>query len=478
MEHSHINRKRNVIIAIPTPSFAEGLKKRFENEGLNVLEVCVVVDHLLERLHELKSEPSIKLDGIVISSAITKRLSHKRLELLADVIEKIREEFSDTSIIFLSDVSQGHPLLAELVSMGIYNIFVKSAKSEQLNIKQLIQCIDHPMLYHEAKKYRDYDKSIPWRRSFVNGANSITINIEGQEKGKTKPRSSGAPEIERQESNEEIKQLDNKTTKHQVAPKDPFPNILEEDLEEEEFLWQLPPIKPKIIVQDRIVGKSVIAVAGVEKGVGTTHASILIANYLASKGYSVKLIECSGKSEFVYIERAYEGKNVDTHISDEFEINGVTYVKADSEMDMANHVTSEHSHIVLDLGSYEETEYFDEYHRADKQFLVAPGGEWKQYTIKRFIQTNRSVDQTRWIFLIPMVDQQTISDIRGENEYIPVYQLPFHPDPFRGQTETHESLDHIFDSGQARRVKKTGKKHAFLISGVLVVGLVIFFIFR
>jgi hypothetical protein len=495
MEHNQeANRKRNVIIAIPTPAFADGLKKHFENEGLNVLEVCVVVDHLLEKLHELKSEPSIKLDGIVISSGIATKLSDKRLEFLADVIEKIRDEFSEASIIFLSDESQGHPLLAELVSMGIYNIFVKSAqKSEPLNIKQLIRCINQPMLYSEVKKYRDYDTGIQWRRSFVNGGQSITINFESQGKDKGPKRPSPTPDppesptsdvrespatpapVPVQEQVDDKKHNDQQEYKKSKQPT--IPNILEEDLEDE-VLWQLPPIKPKVIVRDRIVGKSVIAVAGVEEGVGTTHASILLANYLAGRGYSVKVIECSGNKEFVYIERAYEGKNVDTQRSDEFEINGVTYVKADSELDMAYHVTSEHSHIILDMGCYEQSEYTEEFHRAGKQFLVAPGGEWKQYTIKRFIQTNRSVDQSRWSFLIPLVDKQTISDIKGENEDISAFKLPFHPDPFRSQSDTDEEFDQLFEGGQTVRLRKAGKAAAFFAVGLLVVGFIIFFIYR
>jgi len=61
-------RKKNVIIAIPNPAFGEGLKKHFENEGLNVLGVYVVLEHLIESLHMMKSHSNIKLDGLVLSS--------------------------------------------------------------------------------------------------------------------------------------------------------------------------------------------------------------------------------------------------------------------------------------------------------------------------------------------------------------------------------------------------------------------------
>jgi hypothetical protein len=483
-------RKRNVIIAIPNPSFGDGLKKHFENEGVNVIGVYVVLDHLIEKLHSLKSEPNIKLDGLVLNSSIAAKGKDKRLEFLADVIEKIRDDFSETSIIFLSDEMQGHPLLAELVSMGVYNIFAKSAqKTEPLNIKQLIRCIDQPMLYSEVRKFRDYNKDIPWRR-FINGAQTITINVENP-KDNT-PENSPARNTSTQEPPREIsvpstreepvtiKTETTTTTPPATEPpkqKDALPNILEEELEEEEFLWTLPPVRPKVIVRDRIIGKQIIAVAGIEKGVGTTHTAILVANHLASKGYQVKLIECNGSNEFVYIEKAYEGRNVDVNRSDEFEINGVTYVKSSENLDMTVQMTSEHTHIVLDLGSYENSEYIEEFHRAGIQLLVGSGSEWKQYTIKQFIKSNRDVDQSRWKFVVPFANKQTINDIKGDNEDISVVAIPYHPDPFIGQDKTEECLDVLFEGGRPKR-RKLLKIGFFTIGLLIVAGIAMYFIFK
>jgi len=488
MEHKNdLKRKRNIIIAFPTPEFAEGLKKLYEDNGVNVLEVCVVIDHLIEKLEELKSDSSIKLDGLVISSAIATKLSDKRLEFLADVIEKIREDFSDTSIIFFSDETQGHPLLAELVSIGVYNIIVKSdQKKNGLSIDLLLRYIDQPMLYSEVKRYRDFNKDIPWRR-FAPGGQSVSIHINNKTKDrvdKQQPSTSvstdSLPEdlLRITSSNDEVKKQKEKNdhTKHSMQNA-LMQKILEEEMEDDIFQWQLPTIeKPKIIIRDRIVGKSVIAVAGVDHGVGTTHTAILIANFLASNGYAVKLIEYSGNQEFVNIERAYEGKNADTHKTDEFEINGVTYVKAGTDVDMARHVTSEHTHIVLDLGAFDDTEQIEEFHRASKQILVAPGGEWKQYIVRRFIKTNQSSDQSKWVFLIPLVTKQTINDIQGENDDISAYHIPFHPDPFRNQVETDEQLSHLFDVGETTRRKN--KKIWVEIAIVIILVLIIFSIFR
>lgn len=477
--------KKKIIIAIPNPAFAEALKKHFENENIHVLEVCVVVDHLVERLHLIKEDPSTSLDAVIISSSLAVKQSDKRHEFLADVIDRIREDFSKSSIIFLSDEKQGHPLLAELVSMGIYNIFLKSQKSEPLNIKQLIKCIDHPLPYSEVKKYRNYDQGIPWRR-FVNGAQSITINIEGHNKDKAHRRQDKQNvkegEVSTNTSNEinsSSKEMDedeehlvksNKQTNKTILP-----DIMEEELEESDF-WTLPDLKQKIVVRDRIVGKSVISVVGIEKGVGTTHSSILIANYLASHGYSVKLLELSGNNELVYIEKAYEGKNVDTRLNDEFIIEGVTYVKSADEFEMADHLNSEHTHIVLDMGTYETTEHISEFHRASTQVVVASGSEWKQHNIKRFLSSNH-VDLERCIFMVPLVSKQSIADIEKDNEGIHALEIPFHSDPFDSQDDTNEQFDLVFDRGFTKK-KKMIKRSILLLATIILMFLLIFFISR
>lgn len=480
MEHeTERERKRNVIIATPKPDLGEGLKKHFEIEGINVLGVYVIIEHLIEDLHSFKNQPDFKLDGLVINSSMAKKGKDKRLEFLADVIEKIRDDFSETSIIFLSDETQGHPLLAELVSMGIYNIFAKSAqKSESLNVKQLIRCIDHPMLYNEVKKFREFDKDIPWRR-FVNGGQSITINVNSaKESMQEKQDSKAVPKEKRIPTNNSDSQTITdesfptttvnslESGKQKGTENLQLPDILEEDLEEEEFLWTLPPVKPKVIVRDRIIGKQIIAVAGIDRGVGTTHTAILIANYFASQGYQVKLIECSGNSEYVYIEKSYEGKNADLNRSDEFQINGVTFVKNDDEIDMASQLTSEHTHIVLDLGLYENSNYIEEFHRAGVQLLVGSGSEWKQHTLKKFITLNRADIQHRWKFLIPFVEKQTIDDIQGEIKEFSVRAIPYHPDPFMEQDNTGECFDELFEG----RVTKKRKiiKISIAILGILV----------
>ncbi|SDM14689.1 hypothetical protein SAMN05428961_11056 [Paenibacillus sp. OK060] len=474
-------KKKNIIIAIPNPAFAEALKKHFENENINVLEVCVVVDHLVERLHLIKEDPSITLDGIIISSSLAVKQSDKRHEFLADVIDRIREDFSDSSIIFLSDEKQGHPLLAELVSMGIYNIFLKSQKSEPLNIKQLIKCIDSPLPYSEVKKYRNYDQGISWRR-FVNGAQSITINIEGQNKDKAHRRqekqslkenevaSNASDEIEISEKIHNVEQL---PKNNKPITKTVLPDIMEEELEESDF-WVLPDLKQKIVVRDRIVGKSVISVVGVEKGVGTTHSSILIANYLASHGYTVKLLELSGNNEFVFIEKAYEGKNVNTRLSDEFEIEGVTYVKSTDDFEMADHLNSEHTHIVLDMGTYDTSEHIPEFHRASTQIVVASGSEWKQHYIKRFLSSNL-VDLERCIFMIPLVSKQSIVDIKKDHDGIRALDIPFHSDPFDSQDDTDEQFDLVFDRGFTKK-KRMIKRSILILAIIILMFLLIFFI--
>jgi hypothetical protein len=482
MDEARVSQKKNIIIAYPAPKFGEALKRHFEAGALNVLEVVVVIDHLFEKLEQLKSD-GIHLHGLVVSSTLATKLKDKRLEFLSDSIQKIREDFSDTSLIFLSGEKDNHPLHAELVAMGVYNIFVRSSSTDQLDVNQLIKCIDTPMPYGHTAKFRDYDKSIPWRR-FIAGAQSINVTVESKsredlvrsqpppqqkplekEQAKTAPQKVDSESNTPKKNNEKIEKPQNHS-KEVENKSNPIHDIMEDELDE----WQLTPIKPRVIVRDRIIGKAIIAVTGIENGSGKTHAAVAISNYLASNGYHVKLIECDDRKEYANIERSYEGKNADPARTAEFEINGVTYVKSGSNFDMAYHLASDHTHIVLDVGCYDSAEYIEEFHRANYLLIVASGSEWKQPLLQQFIKTNKTIDQSKWKFLIPLIEKQTLSDIRSTLDNTEVFGLPYHPDPFKAQGNTDNVLGNLFGTGFNGRRKKI----AIIATGTVFLALVIF----
>lgn len=168
---------RKIIIASANADFAESLKKHFERQDFKVVEIVVVLEHLIETLEMFRVEGE-RVDGIILTSDIGRKNGDKRLELVSDVLLTIRERYSEVNVVVLANESQGHPFLAELVSMGIYNIFIKGGSD--FTIPALISTFEKPMAFSEVAKYRNADPKILWSRE-IRGGQAIQIHISQTE---------------------------------------------------------------------------------------------------------------------------------------------------------------------------------------------------------------------------------------------------------------------------------------------------------
>ena len=176
MENAQV---KNIIIANQDLKFAELMKKKLEMRGLKVIEIVVVLEHLLPTIEE-KISQGTPIYGLILSSSIAKNNVHgKRLELLSNTILTIRERQADMRFIFLSDESEGHPLLADLVSFGIYNIFTRNT-SANVNIDEFVALMEHPKTFSDVKHLREIDPDIQWRNRATapEGARSINVSVE------------------------------------------------------------------------------------------------------------------------------------------------------------------------------------------------------------------------------------------------------------------------------------------------------------
>ncbi|MED0677622.1 hypothetical protein ABEV55_16175 [Aneurinibacillus thermoaerophilus] len=169
--------KKNIIIASPNVDFANSLKRFFEANGLNVVETVVILEDLIEFVEKLNHQ-KIPIDGILLTSDIAKKGGDKRLEYLSDYLLNIRTRFSHINITFLSNEPEGHPLLAELVSMGVYNIILKKEGVEgSIDAYGIISGFYKPAPFSSVAHFRNIDPSIPWRKIQQGGA-PLTINVK------------------------------------------------------------------------------------------------------------------------------------------------------------------------------------------------------------------------------------------------------------------------------------------------------------
>lgn len=211
--------------------------------------------------------------------------------------------------------------------------------------------------------------------------------------------------------------------------------------------------------RDRFVGTAIIAVTGTEKGVGTTHTSIMIANYLARLDYQVALVEANDSNDFVEIEASYEGfDNSNLIKSPVFSIYGVKYIKNVEELNMVHLLTGNYSFIILDLGFFKTTNWYDEFLRASITIVVGSGSEWKQKNTYRFFRDQIHHDQSKWKLCVPFANKQTVNDIKKKLPKRKIIGIPFNGDPYEESKEIDSVLEDILKLNQHARLNLLKKK--------------------
>lgn len=286
---------RKIIIASANADFAESLKKHFERYHFKVVEIVVVLEHLIETLEMLRVEGE-RVDGIILTSDIGRKNGDKRLELVSDVLLTIRERYSEVNVVVLANESQGHPFLAELVSMGIYNIFIKGGSD--FTIPALISTFEKPVAFSEVAKYRNADPKILWNRE-IRGGQAIQIHLSQTDNANTK--------AQEEESNDE----DN----HNPKKKRSF--FLFEDGEDEFDGFMPPKVREKVVIKEKTVEIEVpkyltispktIAVISLYPQAGSTFLIDNFVTYLSNSNIPAGVIETASRSP-VWIEMLGEEK--------------------------------------------------------------------------------------------------------------------------------------------------------------------------
>ena len=211
-------------------------------------------------------------------------------------------------------------------------------------------------------------------------------------------------------------------------------------------------------VRDRFIGTIIIAITGVEKGVGCTHTSLLIANYLAKQKFSVALVEANESNEYKEIESSYEGVDSDLLISSSFYINGVHFYKNQNNIDVIPLLSGEYAYIVLDLGNYVETESYNEFLRANIQIVVGSSRDWKQHKIDEFIDSQIHLDQSNWRICLPLSDKQDVKDLKKKLCRRQLYTVPYFPDPFDSSEAIEDFMEKMLKINQQHRLSLLRKK--------------------
>lgn len=175
----------------------------------------------------------------------------------------------------------------------------------------------------------------------------------------------------------------------------------------------------------------IIGVLASARGIGGTHLSIMLANYLtAKKGKKVALVELdAAKEDFRKICDAYKYfcKNKETAFC--FNLCDVDYYSNINKTFLGELYNYGYDYIIMDMGNnYEKNR--EDLLRCTKKIIVGSMQEWK---IKAFVdiveKTSAGVFKGEWKYLLLYGKDKEIKSLQKKYK-INISQIPWEPDPF------------------------------------------------
>lgn len=413
--------------------FAKKIKISIQNNSdANVIEIVSSEEDLLTTL---ANTPSI--EGVLLTTDLATKRNDERLELLVDILSAVRENFPNITFTILSNEKIGHPMLAEIVEMGIYNIFIKNG--DDFTIQSIIDSFKKPLSFNTAVKYRQVDTSIPWRRNLYKTTTMRVEILNNSNQEEVSTVNEVTEDESDNKSNKRVNWPDLKSKMPKFQSRGPTPKKVREEVQND---WMLDDLHT--VVQNRpsekIIGTVVIGVAGVAPHLGVTHTAISIAKYLSNLGHSVALVEGNYSQDFDRIHSLYEGEKNHIFKESEFELHGINHFKYWEEQNLSE-IFSLYEYVVLDTGILSETMYLEEFKRAHVKCVICSADEWKFHWIEEF-QISYGIDEN-YNYLVPGATTRKVKDLTGRMDSRSVFCFPVQEIPYEPLRETEDILENI-----------------------------------
>lgn len=214
--------------------------------------------------------------------------------------------------------------------------------------------------------------------------------------------------------------------------------------------------KANIVVKNEIkqvVSKVMIGMAGSQDRIGVTHSSIVLANNLRKKGFSVALAEYNSKSDelaklqnqalsqgineddkefdklrtpFEKIQKLYGEELFESRY---FTMNGIDYYAKCNSDKLSQVIGKSYNFIIIDFGEFKECDRIT-YNKCSERIMIAGASAWELEEVNSVFQlSNDSIKDI--IFCFNFVHESLYEDVReGMEGAGPVYFLKTIKDPF------------------------------------------------
>jgi hypothetical protein len=168
-------------------------------------------------------------------------------------------------------------------------------------------------------------------------------------------------------------------------------------------------------------------VAGLDKGVGATHFSILLANYYGEVlGKNTAIIDINKDNDYSYMGEVCSGKCT----AEIFKVRNITFYPSVNMSKLAEIYNSNYNSIIIDIGcNYRKLR--NEISMCDKKYLIGTASMWRlRETISRYEIVNEYVGEQQWKYLYSFGDKQTAETIECTMG-IQLHNIPYINNPFK-----------------------------------------------
>lgn len=172
-----------------------------------------------------------------------------------------------------------------------------------------------------------------------------------------------------------------------------------------------------------------VGVMGSARGVGTTHFSVMLANYYRNGcGLKTCLVEFNGHKDYMKIcdEAGIEVKDIR-----QYSYKGIEFRVCQDAKAVADCVTGEYEVVIIDMAS-EKEETLEELKRCDIRWLVGSTDMWRIGRFKKLISELENISISLAVFL---GNQTKLRKLKKEYK-VSVFEVPIEPNPFEVQSKT------------------------------------------
>lgn len=165
---------------------------------------------------------------------------------------------------------------------------------------------------------------------------------------------------------------------------------------------------------------------GICHGVGTTHLSLMTANYFANVlGLKVAVVEFNDSNDFMKIR-------METGLTYEkikaFSYRNMYFYKSDSFNELAKISAMDYEIIIIDM-QYWYKDCFDEFLCSDIRIVTSSVNIWKLNDLKKFFVNNKDIDSSVYKCVSLSNDESKKHEVEHEFNR-KIIGVPYEPNPF------------------------------------------------